>query len=212
MLKQNKTFGIRMFAFILGMLLPLCVYAQKINVSGVVRDAVGGVPGASIIEKGTTNGAIADVFVLPTGWNGRETARHIYDILEEKGYASSMRCIATGYGRVSVDYADKVITEITCHGKGGWALFGQNGTIVDIGGQVLCISQFTLLGDARHGRRPSFIKAARPEVAEPLFEECCQKVRDLGIHVETGRFRTHMEVSLVNDGPVTILLDSKKGF
>ena len=61
MLKQNKTFGIRMFAFILGMLLPLCVYAQKINVSGVVKDAVGGVPGASIIEKGTTNGAIADV-------------------------------------------------------------------------------------------------------------------------------------------------------
>ena len=81
------------------------------------------------------DGAILDAFVLPTGWNGRETAKHIYDILEEKGYASSMRCIATGYGRVSVDYADKVITEITCHGKGGWALFRQNGTIVDIGGQ-----------------------------------------------------------------------------
>ena len=61
MLKQNRTFGIRMFAFILGMLLPLCVYAQKVNVRGVVKDAVGGVPGASIIEKGTTNGAIADV-------------------------------------------------------------------------------------------------------------------------------------------------------
>ena len=81
------------------------------------------------------DGAIVDAFVLPTGWNGRETARHIYGILEEKGYAQTMRCVATGYGRVSVDYADKVITEITCHGKGGWALFGQNGTIVDIGGQ-----------------------------------------------------------------------------
>lgn len=81
------------------------------------------------------NGTIADAFVLPTGWNGRETANHIYAILEEKGYAKSMRCVATGYGRVSVGYADKVITEITCHGKGGWALFGQNGTIVDIGGQ-----------------------------------------------------------------------------
>ena len=81
------------------------------------------------------DGALADAFVLPTGWNGRETARQIYDILIGKGYAETMRCVATGYGRVSVDYADKVITEITCHGKGGWALFGQNGTIVDIGGQ-----------------------------------------------------------------------------
>lgn len=82
-----------------------------------------------------SEGAVADAFVLPTGWNGRETARQIYDILTQKGYTQMMRCVATGYGRVSVDYADKVITEITCHGKGGWALFGQNGTIVDIGGQ-----------------------------------------------------------------------------
>jgi predicted CoA-substrate-specific enzyme activase len=78
---------------------------------------------------------VADAFVLPTGWNGRETARQIFDILKEKGYADNMRCVATGYGRISVDYADKVITEITCHGKGGFALFGQDGTIVDIGGQ-----------------------------------------------------------------------------
>ena len=82
-----------------------------------------------------SDSAVADAFVLPTGWNGRETARQIYDILTGKGYTKSMRCVATGYGRISVDYADKVITEITCHGKGGWALFGQNGTIVDIGGQ-----------------------------------------------------------------------------
>ena len=82
-----------------------------------------------------SDGAVADAFVLPTGWNGRETARQICDILTRKGYTEKMRCVATGYGRISVDYADKVITEITCHGKGGWALFGQNGTIVDIGGQ-----------------------------------------------------------------------------
>lgn len=80
-------------------------------------------------------GAVADAFVLPTGWNGRDTARQIYDMLDQKGFAQNMRCVATGYGRVCVDYADKVVTEITCHGKGGWALFGQNGTIVDIGGQ-----------------------------------------------------------------------------
>lgn len=87
-----------------------------------------------------------------------------------------------------------------------------NLSVQDVGGEVLLVSQFTLLGDARHGRRPSFIRAARPEAAEPMFELLCEKVRAKGIHVETGRFRTHMEVSLVNDGPVTILLDSKKGF
>lgn len=81
------------------------------------------------------DGAIADAFVIPTGWNGRETARKIYEILAGKGYTAQMRCVATGYGRISVDYADKVITEITCHGKGGWALFGEDGTILDIGGQ-----------------------------------------------------------------------------
>ncbi len=81
------------------------------------------------------DGALADAFVLPTGWNGRETARQIHDLLTQKGYAGQMRCVATGYGRVSVDYADKVITEITCHGRGGWAMFGVDGTIVDIGGQ-----------------------------------------------------------------------------
>ena len=81
------------------------------------------------------DGILEDSFVLPTGWNGRETARQIYTILQQNGYTETMRCIATGYGRVSVDYADKVITEITCHGKGGWALFGHDGTIVDIGGQ-----------------------------------------------------------------------------
>ena len=87
-----------------------------------------------------------------------------------------------------------------------------NLSLKDVGGSVLMVSQFTLLGDARHGRRPSFIRAARPEAAEPLFELLCKKIADKGICVETGRFRTHMEVSLVNDGPVTILLDSKKGF
>lgn len=81
------------------------------------------------------DGALVDAFVLPTGWSGRETAHQIYAMLQQKGYTENMRCVATGYGRVSVDYADKVITEITCHGKGGWALFGQDGTVVDIGGQ-----------------------------------------------------------------------------
>ena len=78
---------------------------------------------------------VCDSFVLPTGWSGKETANRIYEILQKQNYAQSMRCIATGYGRVSVAYADKVVTEITCHGKGGYALFQRDCTVVDIGGQ-----------------------------------------------------------------------------
>ena len=87
-----------------------------------------------------------------------------------------------------------------------------NLSLSDVGGSVLLVSQFTLLGDARHGRRPSFIEAARPEEAEPLFLRLKAMLSDAGLAVETGRFRTHMEVELVNDGPTTILLDSKKEF
>ena len=82
----------------------------------------------------------------------------------------------------------------------------------DVGGQMLVVSQFTLFGDCRKGRRPSFVEAARPEKAELLYETFVAEVRGQGIHVETGRFQTHMDVSLVNDGPVTLLLDSRKAF
>lgn len=82
----------------------------------------------------------------------------------------------------------------------------------DVGGQMLVVSQFTLFGDCRKGRRPSFVDAARPEKAELLYETFVAEVRGQGIHVETGRFQTHMDVSLVNDGPVTLLLDSRKAF
>lgn len=87
-----------------------------------------------------------------------------------------------------------------------------NLSLKDVGGEILAVSQFTLYGDARGGRRPSFIAAARPETANELYEQLVASWREQGIHVETGRFRTHMEVGLVNDGPVTILLDSTKGF
>ena len=81
-----------------------------------------------------------------------------------------------------------------------------------VDGQMLVVSQFTLFGDCRKGRRPSFVDAARPEKAELLYETFVAEVRGQGIHVETGRFQTHMDVSLVNDGPVTLLLDSRKAF
>ena len=87
-----------------------------------------------------------------------------------------------------------------------------NRSILDAGGAILAVSQFTLYGDARGGRRPSYFRAAKPEKAEEMYEKLIAQWREAGIHVETGRFRTEMRVSLVNDGPVTILLDSEKAF
>jgi len=78
-----------------------------------------------------------------------------------------------------------------------------------IGGELLVISQFTLLADTSGGRRPSFIRAAPPEIAEALYERFISLARDRGVRVETGRFGAHMELALVNDGPVTIILDSR---
>lgn len=77
----------------------------------------------------------------------------------------------------------------------------------DVGGQVLVVSQFTLYGDAQKGRRPSFIDAARPEVAIPLYERFIALLRERGLHVETGEFGAMMDVALVNDGPVTLWLE-----
>ncbi len=87
-----------------------------------------------------------------------------------------------------------------------------NLSLSDVHGRMLVVSQFTLFGDCRKGRRPSFVDAARPEQAERLYETFVAEVRGQGVHVETGRFQTHMDVSLVNDGPVTLLLDSRKTF
>ena len=87
-----------------------------------------------------------------------------------------------------------------------------NRSILDVGGEILAISQFTLQGDVRHGRRPSFIKAARPETALPLYDAYCEGIRANGVHVETGIFQADMKVSLINDGPVTLLIDSRKVF
>ena len=87
-----------------------------------------------------------------------------------------------------------------------------NLSVREVGGAVLIVSQFTLYGDARRGRRPSWSEAAPPEVAEPLYESFVQLARQSFAQVATGSFRSMMKVELVNDGPVTILLDSRKKF
>ena len=87
-----------------------------------------------------------------------------------------------------------------------------NLSVLDSGGEVLVVSQFTLYGDCRKGRRPSFDKAAPPEIAEDLYELFVKKIKERGVKVETGKFRAMMDVHLVNWGPVTLMLDSKKLF
>nr|WP_300092937.1 D-aminoacyl-tRNA deacylase [Sedimentibacter sp.] len=87
-----------------------------------------------------------------------------------------------------------------------------NKSVLDVCGSLLVVSQFTLLGDARKGRRPSFIQAARPEKAIPMYEKFIDNMIKSGLKTQTGEFGADMQVELVNDGPVTILLDSKKTF
>ncbi|MCO6452118.1 MAG: D-tyrosyl-tRNA(Tyr) deacylase [Caldilineales bacterium] len=114
---------------------------------------------------------------------------------------------------VGVTHADGVEqADWLAHKVAGLRLFEDaqgltNLSLTDVGGDVLVVSQFTLYADARKGRRPSFTDAAAPDQAEPLIDRFCDTLRAEGLHVATGVFRADMKVSLVNDGPVTILLE-----
>jgi D-tyrosyl-tRNA(Tyr) deacylase len=117
--------------------------------------------------------------------------------------------IAQGDDERDVDYlADKIVELRVFADEAG----KMNRSLLEINGQMLVVSQFTLLGDCRKGRRPSFIAAAAPDTATHLYERFVARGRDRGIDVATGQFQAHMLVHLVNDGPVTLMLDSKKLF
>ena len=122
-------------------------------------------------------------------------------------------CVLVGVGREDTEadaryLADRVVGLRVFEDEAG----KMNRSLRDHGGSVLAVSQFTLYADTRSGRRPSFTAAASPDPARGLFERFCEEVRALGVTVETGRFRADMAVELVNDGPVTLLLDSTRAF
>ncbi len=136
---------------------------------------------ASVTVDGNTTGAIHSGYVLLVGITHEDTQK---DAAYLAGKIAQMRLFEDEEGKM-------------------------NRSILDHGGDILSISQFTLYGDVKKGRRPSFTEAARPDVAEPLWQSFNEALRSHGLKVETGVFGAMMDVQLVNDGPVTILVESK---
>ena len=175
-------------------------------------------------------------------WQGLRGASHVLapgvGARPELWYPCAMRAVVQRVSRASVSVDTQVVGHIDAglcalvgvaeddtdedaralaHKLSRLRIFGDaeakmNLDVTQVGGSLLAISQFTLLGDVRRGHRPSFSQAMPPERANQLFELFCQTARAKGLRVETGRFRASMQVSLVNEGPVTILLDTKKLF
>jgi D-tyrosyl-tRNA(Tyr) deacylase len=149
-----------------------------------VRAVVQRVSSAQVVVSGEVVGRIARGFLVLLGVWENDTQSDVEYIASK---IAGLRIFEDGSGKMNL-------------------------ALRDIQGSVLVVSQFTLYGDCRKGRRPSFVVAARPSEADRLYSSVVSELRGCGITVETGRFQAHMEVSLVNDGPVTILLDSSKIF
>jgi D-tyrosyl-tRNA(Tyr) deacylase len=115
--------------------------------------------------------------------------------------------VAKGDGPADIDFTASKIRDLRIFADDDGRM---NRSVVDTGGAVLVVSQFTLLGDVRRGRRPGFDAAAPPDAARAAYEALLDRLRQCGLPVEAGVFRAHMDVELVNDGPVTMLLDSRR--
>jgi D-tyrosyl-tRNA(Tyr) deacylase len=149
-----------------------------------VRAVVQRVSSASVSVSGRVTGAIGHGFCVLLGVGVKDTEA---DAVWMADKIASLRIFEDDQGKM-------------------------NRSLLDVRGALLAVSQFTLYGDARKGSRPGFIDAARPEVAQPLYARFCALVREKGIEVQEGVFRATMQVSIVNEGPVTILLDSTRLF
>ena len=149
-----------------------------------MRAVVQRVSEASVIVDGQTVGEIRQGLVVLLGVARGDTSRDAVYLAEK---TSGLRIFEDEHGKM-------------------------NRSVEDISGSVLVVSQFTLLGDCRKGRRPGFTDAAEPELADMLYEDYVGIMQQRGINVATGIFRAEMKVGLINDGPVTILLDSRKQF
>lgn len=138
---------------------------------------------ASVTVDGSVIGKVGQGFMLLIGITHEDTMADV-DYLVEK--ILSLRVFEDGEGKLNL-------------------------SIRDVGGQILSVSQFTLYGDCKKGRRPSFTKAAKPDMAENLYDAFNACLREKGLHVETGKFGAMMGVALVNDGPVTLILETENG-
>lgn len=137
------------------------------------------VSGASVTIDGEVVGRIGRGFCLLVGFTHEDDASRVEWMADK---VAALRLFPDGDGRMNLGLSD-------------------------VAGAVLVVSQFTLYGDAAKGRRPSFVGAARPETATPLYEQFCRALRDRGLSVATGRFGAHMQVDIRNDGPVTLMLE-----
>lgn len=137
---------------------------------------------ASVTIDGQVTGEINQGFMVLLGVHEMDTAEDVSYLVRK---IAGMRVFEDEAGKMNLD-------------------------LTNVGGAILSISQFTLLAETKKGNRPSFIQAARPEIAIPLYEQFNQELREQGIQVATGEFGADMKVSLINDGPVTIILDSKE--
>ncbi len=154
-----------------------------------MRAVVQRVTFSRVLSEGVESGKIEKGFNVLLGVNTEDTLTDCDYICDK---IANLRVFEDEQGKLNLSILDKLNS-------------GENYGI-------LLVSQFTLYGDCRKGRRPSFIQAAQPELAESLYEKVKSGLEQTGIKVETGVFRTDMQVEIINDGPVTLLLDSKKGF